>query len=209
MNADDTSLRASLEAAVAELPSPSVRLDVLLERLGGHGMLMLTIPLTVVFLIPVSIPGVSTVFGAVILLIGIARLARRPLWLPAALQRRELPSDRLRPALQRGLGWLARIEKISRPERWQPLLAGGAVRVVNDLAFILGAVLLMAPFGFIPFSNTLPGIALLLFAVGLIQRDGVAIALGHLANLATIIYFGFLIGGGGLLAADLWKRFGG
>ena len=35
------------------------------------------------FLIPVSIPGVSTVFGAAILLVGVSRLSGRQLWLPA------------------------------------------------------------------------------------------------------------------------------
>jgi hypothetical protein len=59
------------------------------------------------------------------------------------------------------------------------------------------------PFGFIPFSNTLPGLALLFYSIGLAQRDGVAILLGHLANLATLIYFGFLIGGGGYALKQL------
>jgi hypothetical protein len=56
----------------------------------------------------------------------------------------------------------------------------------------------MAPFGFIPFSNTLPALALLCLAVGLLQRDGICVLLGHGANLATIAYFGALISGGGM-----------
>ena len=81
------------------------------------------------------------------------------------------------------------------------------MRLFNNLAFILGALLLMAPFGFVPFSNTLPAIALLLFAVGFIQRDGVSILLGHLANVGTLIYFAILIGGGGAVLHQLWQRF--
>ena len=198
-----------LAAIIEQLPPDRLTLGELLQVFGDEGLLLLTILLTLVFLIPVSIPGVSTVFGAAILLVGISRVLRRPLWLPAKLRERALPAARLRPALSGGLHWVRRLEKISRPYRLRRLVDGRAQDIFNNLAFILAALLLMAPFGFIPFSNTLPGIALLLFAVGMIQRDGVAIALGHLANLATIIYFGFLIGGGGLLAADLWKRFGG
>jgi hypothetical protein len=78
--------------------------------------------------------------------------------------------------------------------------------LINNLAFILAALLLMAPFGFIPFSNTLPGLALLFYAVGLIQRDGGAMLLGHLANIATLIYFGILIGGGGVAVHELLQR---
>ena len=79
---------------------------------------------------------------------------------------------------------------------------------VYNLAFILAALLLMAPFGFVPFSNTLPAVALLLFAIGFLQRDGGAVLLGHLANVATIIYFSVLIGGGGLVVKELFNRVG-
>jgi hypothetical protein len=55
----------------------------------------------------------------------------------------------------------------------------------------------MFPFGFVPFSNTLPGIALIFLAIGLLQKDGISILLGHIANIATMIYFAFLLFGGG------------
>src|SRR3546814_4989939 len=70
-------------------------------------------------LIPVSIPGVSTVFGAAILLVGISRLIGRPLWLPARLRDKALPADRLRPGLTGGMTWVRRLERISRPHRLQ------------------------------------------------------------------------------------------
>ena len=67
----------------------------------------------------------------------------------------------------------------------------------------------MAPFGFVPFSNTFPAVALLAYAIGFIQRDGGAVLLGHLANIGTVIYFSVLIGGGGLVAQELFKRLAG
>ena len=88
------------------------------------------------------------------------------------------------------------------------LADGRAVEVINNLAFILAALLLMAPFGFVPFSNTLPALALLLFAVGFLQRDGGAVLLAHLANVATIIYFAVLIGGGGIVVKRLFNWLG-
>ena len=77
--------------------------------------------------------------------------------------------------------------------------------LLNNLSFILAAILLMAPFGFIPFSNTLPALALIFLAVGLMQRDGGSILLGYLSNLATMLYFGFLIAGGGYSINELLK----
>jgi len=64
----------------------------------------------------------------------------------------------------------------------------------------------MAPFGLIPFSNTLPAIAILFFAIGLLQRDGICILLGHLVNFATIVYFTLLIVGGGATIYEIFQR---
>ena len=203
------SLGEQLGAIIDNLPEDQLTLGELLVVFGDEGLLLLTMLLTLVFLIPVSIPGVSTVFGAAILLVGISRLAGRPLWLPAKLRDRQLPAHKLRPALAGGMLWVRRLEKISRPHRLRRFAEGRAQDLVNNLAFILAALLLMAPFGFVPFSNTLPALALLFYAVGLIQRDGGAVLLGHLANIGTIIYFGVLIGGGGVVVHELFQRLSG
>lgn len=205
--ADDASLGEQLAGIIDHLPQDKLSLGELLDVFGDEGLLLLTMLLTLVFLIPVSIPGVSTVFGAVILLVGVSRLLGRRLWLPGNLRGRALPAARLRPGLTRGLVWVQRLEKISRPHRLSVFATGRAADLFNNLAFILAALLLMAPFGFIPFSNTLPGLALLFYALGLLQRDGGAVVLGHLASIATIIYFGILIGGGGFAAHELFQRF--
>lgn len=207
MTAPPHSLRGELERAIDELPDDQVSVGGLIDRFGAKGMLLLVILLTLVFLIPVSVPGVSTVFGAAILMVGFSRLLGRPPWLPRRLRDRPIRTASLRPALSRGLVWVRRLEKISRPGRVAWLSEGRVAECFNDLALVLGAVLLMAPFGFIPFSNTLPGLALLLLATGSLQRDGLAILLGHLANLATLAYFAVLIGGGGLAARELLQRF--
>ncbi len=203
------SLGEQLARIIDSLPADAMSLQELLDVFSDEGLLLLTILLTLIFLIPVSIPGVSTVFGAAILLVGISRLIGRPLWLPARLRNKALPADKLRPGLASGLLWVRRLEKISRPHRVRALVQGGLVEMFNNLAFILAALLLMAPFGFVPFSNTLPALALLLYAIGFIQRDGVAVLLGHLANIGTIIYFSVLIGGGGLAVREMFQRFGG
>lgn len=203
---DDASLGEQLDTIIRNLPEDKLTLGELLAVFGDEGLLLLTILLTLVFLIPVSIPGVSTVFGGVILLVGISRLAGRPFWLPEKLRGKALPIRKLRSGLSAGMVWVQRLEKISRPHRLRFFVDGRAQDWVNNLALILAALLLMAPFGFVPFSNTLPGLALLFYAVGMIQRDGGAILLGHLANVGTILYFGILIGGGGVAAHELFQR---
>jgi hypothetical protein len=204
--ADPRSPADQLEATIEALPPGAVTLAQVRDLVGNDGLMLLAAFLTIVFLVPVSVPGVSTVFGAGILLIGVSRLFRLELWLPKRIERRLVATDRLRAALRRGLVWFRRLERISRPHRISWAASEGAVRVVNDCAIILGAALLMAPFGLIPFSNTFPAIALLFLAIGSLQRDGLFILIGHVSNLVTIAYFALLIGGGGYALVSFIQR---
>lgn len=197
------SLGEKIELIIEKLPPEEVTLVEIMDIVGADSLILLTIFLSLVFLVPVSIPGVSTVFGSGILLIGITRLFARKLWLPDFIANRKLSAVKLREGFKRALVWFRRLEKISRPHRMPGLTTGRVMTLVNNLSFILAAVLLMAPFGFIPFSNTLPALALIFLSVGMIQKDGGSILLGYLSNIATIIYFAFLIAGGGLSIREL------
>jgi hypothetical protein len=199
-------LSQRLRTLVRSMPRTGITLSELVHRVGNDGLLILTALLTLVFLIPVSIPGVSTVFGGAILLIGLSRLLRRELWIPARIEHKVIGTKKLRPLLRKALPWLQKIERVSRPNRIQWLVAEGPVAHLNNASLILGAILLMMPFGLIPFSNTFPAIALLFFAIGLLQRDGVCVLLGHVSNVATIAYFALLIGGGGLAVREAFMR---
>ena len=199
----------TLRALVRSLPRTGITLSELIQRVGNDGLLILVTLLTLVFLIPVSIPGVSTVFGAAILLISVSRLFGRNLWIPSKIEHRIIGTRKLRPLLRKALSWLKKLERVSRPNRIQWLVAGGTVAFINNLALILGAVLLMMPFGLIPFSNTFPAVAIMFLAIGLLQRDGLCILLGHVSNVVTILYFAVLIGGGGLAIREVFNRFAG
>lgn len=202
------SVGKKIETAIEKLPPEGVTLSQLQELIGKEGLMILAAFLTLVFLIPVSIPGVSTVFGAGILLIGIARLLGRDLWLPKFIAKRTIATEKLKGAMTRGMVWFRKLERVSRPNRMSWLTGGGLTGLINNLALILGAVLLMMPFGLIPFSNTFPAVALLFLCIGLLQHDGVCILLGHLGNVASIVYFGVLIAGGGVALQKMWQQLG-
>ena len=202
----EESLGEKLRVVIDKLPPEGVTLVEILDLVGKDSLMLLTVFLSLVFLIPVSIPGVSTLFGAAILLIGVNRLFGRSLWLPKSFGNRIVSTDKLRVALERALVWFHRLERMSRPHRLKRLTSDGLMEILNNCSLILGAILLMAPFGLVPFSNTLPAIAIIFLAIGLLQRDGVCILLGYLANFATIIYFTILIAGGGMAIRELWQR---
>ena len=119
------SLGEQLAAAIATVPEGSLELGKLMDQFGDEGLLLVTALMVLVFLVPVSIPGVSTVFGGAILLVGISRIRGRPMWLPRKLRERPLPGAKVRAALQAGLKWVHRFERISRPHRLAWLVEAG------------------------------------------------------------------------------------
>ena len=183
-----TSFSASLRATIAGIGGETITLRRLIEAIGEQGLLLLCGIASLPFLLPVSIPGVSTVFGLAIVLAALAITLNRLPWLPRRVLDREMPSDKLRAALGRGLDLAAKVERFVRP-RLTALTRTGVVSRFNGLMLMLAGVLLMAPLGLVPFSNTLPAVAVLLLAMGMMQRDGVMVLAGYGFIVLTIVYF--------------------
>jgi hypothetical protein len=200
-------LSATLLGVSGSLPAGNVSLRDLLELIGEQGMLLMCVFLTLPFLLPVSIPGVSTVFGLAIILIGVGVTFNRVPWLPRRILDRPLSTVLLKQAFEKGAHFVARFERLVRP-RWLLLTQSVAVNIVHGLALVLAGVLLMFPLGLVPFSNTLPAVAILFLALGMLERDGLLIAGGYLMNVATIFYFGTLAVGAVLAGQGMLSLIG-
>ncbi|MGV1955024.1 exopolysaccharide biosynthesis protein [Agrobacterium sp. 22-214-1] len=189
----DTSekLSTTLEKLIGKLQGQTITLRELMEAIGEQGLLLICAIASLPFLIPVSIPGVSTVFGAAIILVSLAITLNRLPWLPAKILDRQMETEKLVPALQKGVAIVSKLDGFIRP-RIPALTTGIIANRINGLALMTAGVLLMMPLGFIPFSNTLPGVAILLFSAGMIQRDGVTVLGGYLFLGLTAIYFAAL-----------------
>ena len=184
-------LSTTLLGVSGSLPVGKVSLRDLLELIGEQGMLLVCVFLTLPFLLPVSIPGVSTVFGLAIILIGVGVTLNRVPWLPRRILDRPLSTAPIKQAFDKGARFVARFERMVRP-RWLLLTRTVAGNIVHGLALVLAGVLLMFPLGLVPFSNTLPAVAILFLSLGMLERDGLLIVAGYLMNVATIFYFGAL-----------------
>jgi hypothetical protein len=184
-------LSETLLGIIDSIKGETVTLRWLLEEIGEQGLLILCALLTIPFLLPVSIPGVSTVFGAAIIMISIGITLNRLPWLPKALLDRTLDAGKLVPILRKGAQTVRRMDRIVHP-RISILSTGAAMNRLNGLCMLFGGVLLALPLGLIPFSNTLPALAILCLAVGVSQNDGLFVLFGYLLLLATVVYFAVL-----------------
>lgn len=185
------SLSAVLQKLINNLNGATITLRELMEAIGEQGLLLVCAIASLPFLIPVSIPGVSTVFGAAIVMISLAITLNRMPWLPQRILDKQMETARLRPALQKGVGIVSKLDRYMRP-RLPAFTTGALMARLNGLAIMFAGILLMMPLGFVPFSNTLPGVAILLFSAGMIQRDGATVLGGYLFLILTAIYFAAL-----------------
>lgn len=185
-------ISAALAAALAGVRDPVVTLRELFAMLGEQGLLVFCGVLAAPFLLPVSLPAMSTVLGIPMLLIGFAVMFSRVPWLPARLLDRKLKAETVRTVLSRVKGWAVRFEHLVRP-RLLGLSEGPVINFVNGGILMVAVGLLMAPLPLIPLANTVPAIAILLMCFGMAERDGVIIALGWFASLVSLAYVGGLL----------------
>jgi hypothetical protein len=187
---DTPTLSSRLETLAQSVPASGMSLGLLVKQLGHESLLLMCIVLCLPFLLPVSIPGVSTVFGLVIFCVGLAHLRQAAVWLPARVAGYVITQARLQDILKMGSRWVQRLERWLKP-RLPQFTTAGAQRI-NGAMLLISAALLMLPLSLIPFSNTLPGLACMLLAAGLLSKDGYCIVLGYLLVLSTAVYFGLL-----------------
>lgn len=178
---------ADLQQRFAEKP---VTLREVIYTLRGRAYTLLLILLTLPFLTPLPLPGLSTPFGLAIGFIAMRlSLGQKP-WLPMRLQRRELPAGFFGKLFTVAARVIRFLEKFLRP-RLPVLTASGVLLQLHAFVMLLAALTLLLPLP-IPFTNSFPAWAILLLAGGLLERDGVFILGGYVVFVLGVLYFVFL-----------------
>jgi hypothetical protein len=188
----DVRLSEALATTASAVRGHTVTLRELLGHVGEQGLLVFSAILAMPFLIPMSLPFMSTVLGLPMLLIGIAVMLGRLPWLPRRLLDRALPSETVQQVLERGRRMALRFEHLVKP-RLLALTGSAAVNSVHGVTLVIAVLLLMAPLPFVPLANTLPGIAIILLCLGLAERDGVLLLAGYFVAALSAVYIGSLL----------------
>lgn len=171
-----------LRTALDTHPGDQIALGEFLDPLGERAFGFLLLALALPNFIPVP-TGIGGVMGVLVVLIGLQMLCgfEHP-WLPNALRRRALARksvehfiDRITPVLR----WL---ERLCRP-RFESLPRRPGHRI-SGLLLILTGIGLALP---IPFTNYPFGLLLIVFAVALIERDGLVLLIAWIASAAVAI----------------------
>lgn len=197
---ENNSILDRLDHLVADADGQSVTLAWVLtqlhERAFGLFLLFLALPCCIPFLY-----GIPQIVALPMMFVSFQILAgRRVPWLPEKLGARIVTAESLAQLAQRAGPWLRRIEAISRPR------LTGLTRAPSDqvlgLALVLFSASILVP---LPGTNTVPGFAVVIVAMGLLQRDGILVILGTLIGTAWI---GTLIFAGATLASLIKSSLG-
>ncbi|MCU0760123.1 MAG: exopolysaccharide biosynthesis protein [Steroidobacteraceae bacterium] len=189
LHSPDSSLSVAFERAALEIRTHTVTVRELLELIGEQGLLLFSAFLAIPFLLPVAIPGTSTVFGILMVLVGFGVATDSLPLVPQRLLDHPLGSHHVLPALQKGAETFRRFERLIRP-RVLVLTTSRLANFLNGMVIVAAALVLMLPLPLVPFTNTIPALAVVLLSIGMVERDGIVIVLGYLATLAGALYCG-------------------
>lgn len=167
----------------------SFTIGQLIERLSERGPLVIICFFCIPFLLPMPLPGVSTVFGILISIMALGFANSKWIYIPKSIANRKIESSMLISATSKAVPYAKKIERFSR----RRLMWVVRIRYVTVAGMLLGCFLLALPIPpVILFSNSLPALAIVFYAFGSLEDDGLIVLVGHSFLLATVIYFALI-----------------
>ncbi len=202
-------LSDDLENILADCdPVRGLSLNELMVRTEGRGFYFILIVLSLPFIVPLPLPGLSNILGVVIIILAVRLGFGLPARLPRFIGKRMLEPAKLQTIIRNGLKFVRWLEKWIRPRKgsW---LAWPAARCANAAVIGVMGLLLALPFPpIIPLSNSLPSYGIILLALSMMEEDSTLIWFGYaMAAFAFVYLFGVLAVAGDLVLELLVKRF--
>ena len=174
-----------------EMADTPLTLNSLMERTEGRGVYLVMILLCLPFIQPIPLPGVSTVLGAVIVLLAISRARDSAARLPKFIGDRAFPPNSGAKILGGSIKFLRFLERWVKP-RGDAWISWRGVRIFNCILIIFLSGLLALPIP-LPGTNQLPAISIVLIALSMMEEDGILVFYAYGASFLTTAAFAVLL----------------
>ena len=172
-----------LMSLVAAATTEQIDLATINQVLGSRSVGSLLLFLSLPMVIPVPAPGISVAFGIPLIFISMQLLfGRQSLWLPASIARRAISRENLHLYVTRALPTLRRVEHLVQP-RLAGMTSRLAIHAVGAMSLALAFIITLP----VPLGHLIPGTAISLMAIGLIEQDGLAICAGLLTGIFALL----------------------
>lgn len=151
--------------------------DSLGERAFGALMFIFAVPNA----IPMP-PGTSAILGLpLVILTWQVLMGRQSLWLPKMVRQRRISKEMLHTFVTKVTPIMAKLERVLKPRLPFIVSSDLAERLIGLVAFPLALILFLP----IPFGNIPPALAIACLALGLAERDGLAVLIGYAFSLTA------------------------
>ncbi|MEO0785853.1 MAG: exopolysaccharide biosynthesis protein [Pseudomonadota bacterium] len=190
-------LSSLMRSLVEETDGEVITARDMLNAVGRRSYGPLLLLLGFIAISPLTIiPGATWLVSLLILVIsGQILIGMRYPWVPGRLLKFEFRREDLLKGVEMSQGYVRRIDAVLRPRL--TFLTDPPFAQLIALVCI-AAALISFPLGFIPFGPVLPGLAVLLFGLGLTARDGF-----------FLVAAGLSLAGAVFLLIRLWGRISG
>lgn len=166
-----------------KLDGDKVTVGTLLKNLEGRGLGLILLILSLPMCVP-NIPGISTLFGLLLLGPSFQMIfGSKTLWMPGFVKRWSFKGKDLRKALRVCGKLLHKLEYLAKP-RLTALTSRPGMIYAGLQTFLMALVLLLP----MPGANFLPGIAVALTGLGVLQRDGVFMLASTAVAVGTCVF---------------------
>jgi hypothetical protein len=181
------SLGAELDAIARMAEDGPVEFHRIVEEIGlrGHGILAFV--LCIPFMQPIPLAGLSTILGLIISALGLMLAFNIPPHVPARFANKKISAELLIKIHRVGHKLLVRVEKFVKP-RGEWLRKSPPMRWMGSLIIVICGLLLALPLP-IPFTNTVPALAIAAICLGLVEEDGYLVVLGFFIFGAALVFF--------------------
>lgn len=181
-----------LEETIHRTEGNKISMNLLIGQLGTRAYGILLILLALPNAIPVAgMLGISLLTGFLMLIFSaqIACAMEKP-WLPRFVAKKEIPKEILLKSVTIAKPYLQKIEPFIRPR----ILALSTPAALQITGVIIGGfcLIMLLP---LPFGNFGPALAIFLIGLGMLEKDGLCIAVGTLVGiLYCAVLFWFTLG---------------
>lgn len=164
----------------------TISFDAVVSILGYSSHYILILFLTLPFLQPIPLPGLSSLFGMGICLSSLCIIASRRLYVPRSLRSHMFSAKKVEKMTERLMRFSTKIEKWLHP-RGRFMAKHTLLRKINGSLLFAGGLLLALPLP-IPFSNTLPAYGIAILCLGSLKEDGLFVSIGWALFGIALIY---------------------
>lgn len=136
-----------------------------------------------------AIPGMSLLTGAILAALSLQLLFfKQHPWLPARLLQFTMPRDKLVRTVEYLRPYTRKIDRAIKPRL--VFLTSPPLLQVSALVCLIHA-LLMFPLALLPFAVLLPGLSIVMIALGLTSHDGLLMLLGLIFSIGVFLIVGY------------------